>query len=176
MATKAEIENFLGVPLPQKFVLPEASVKLLDLSDLEELLLERRPFFLIDKAVVIGKDLAFGVTTITPAQCAGHFPGHPIVPLIRMCEATAQAGVVLVAANVASDHSPIAIGSGSSEALTKSFVEPPVTLLIEVKKISEKFGALFVVEGKIYVNGNEVAQLKGIKYLAPHKSKIVPQS
>lgn len=172
--TKLEIENFLGVPLPPKLILPEAPVRVLDKPDLESLLLERKPFFLVDKAVVIGKELAFAVVTINPEQCAGHFPGRPIVPLIRMCEATAQTGVILVAANVASDHAPIAIGSGSSEALTKSFVEPPVTLLIEVKKISEKFGALFVIEGKIYVKGDEVAQLKGIKYLAPHKSKVVP--
>ena len=167
-SVRAEVEKFLGLKVPEKLLadLNGDEVKYLASKDLEDLLLERKPFFLVDKAVGIGKNCVLGIVNIATIQCAGHFPGRPIVPLIRMCEATAQTGVILVGLNTSHDQAPIAIGAGPSKALTRTFIEPPVTLLIAVTKIAEKFGALFIVDGKIFVDEKAVAKLSKIEYFA----------
>ena len=105
----------------------------------------------------------------------GHFPGHPVVPLIRMCEATAQTGMILVALNAGKDVIPVAVASGESKTLTKRFTEPPVSLLIEARKVKERAGILYVVNGKIHANGEEIAFLDGIKYMLPHKGHVLPR-
>ena len=169
---KVAIENFLGIPLPNKIVLPDGGFVLLDSDRLGERVLEQKPFFLIERAVGIGTDYVLAVAAITEKHCAGHFPGRPVVPLIRMCEAAAQAGVIVVALSCGRDHVPIACGSASSKALTRKFIEPPVTLLIEARKVDERFGAFFIVDSKMYAEGIGVAQLKGIEYLIPPRSRI----
>jgi 3-hydroxymyristoyl/3-hydroxydecanoyl-(acyl carrier protein) dehydratase len=117
--------------------------------------------------------LFYGLLSISEEKCKGHFPTRPIVPLIRICETVAQTGVVLVACNTGPMQVPIAVGAGEAKALTRTFIEPPVSLLIVVQLKEQKFGSLFVLDSRIFVGDEEVGQLKGIKYLCPARDKVV---
>ncbi len=154
-------EEFLGVAMPARFHdavqadgRSPAELELHDTVAIYSRLLERPPFFLVSKAVSMGRSDLWAVAPISLERCAGHFPQRPIVPLIRMCEAAAQAGVFLIGLNGTAEHAPIAVGSGNSKATTKHFVEPPVTLLIHARKVRERMGSLFVVDAAWHCSGS----------------------
>lgn len=177
---KKSLESFLGaslqsVLLPTDAITTDGEIRLFDEGDLQKLVVERPPFLLVEKAVSIGSDYILSTARITPERCAGHFPDRPVVPLIRMCEATAQTGMLLVALNAGESVVPVAVASGESRTLTKTFTEPPVTLLVEGRKVKERPGIMYVVDGKIHANGGEVAILSGIKYLVPPKEYVFPK-
>jgi len=176
---KELLEEFFGVSLrtvslPPDELISKSEIKFLTWENLQELVIERPPFLLLERTVSIGDAYMLATAAITPERCLGHFPGHPVVPLIRMCEATAQAGMVLVALNMGRGFVPVAMASGESRTLTKKFTEPPVTLVIEARKVRERRGVLYVVDGKIHANGEEIAVLSGIKYMVLPREYVVP--
>ncbi len=170
---REEIKDFLGVLVPDEILIPDAETFFYTQEDLYDLVMERPPFFMVNRAVAIGTDMVLSVAHISVTRCEGHFPKRPIVPLIRMCECAAQSGLVLVALNVSDDKVPMAFGSGNSIARTKDVVEPPVTILFYGKKVREKMG-LFVVDSEFFVEGKNIGALQGIKCIAPLKTEIFP--
>jgi 3-hydroxyacyl-[acyl-carrier-protein] dehydratase len=70
-----------------------------DLKELLRILPHRYPFLLVDRVLSIepGKRVvAIKNVTVNEPFFQGHFPGHPIVPGVLLCEAMAQAAGVLV--------------------------------------------------------------------------------
>ncbi|HEY8368324.1 MAG TPA: 3-hydroxyacyl-ACP dehydratase FabZ [Thermodesulfobacteriota bacterium] len=70
-----------------------------DLKELLRILPHRYPFLLVDRIVSVepGKRVvAIKNVTMNEPFFQGHFPGHPIMPGVLLCEAMAQAGGVLV--------------------------------------------------------------------------------
>ncbi len=70
-----------------------------DFKELLRILPHRYPFLLVDRVLSIepGKRVvAIKNVTVNEPFFQGHFPGHPIMPGVLLCEAMAQAGGVLV--------------------------------------------------------------------------------
>lgn len=125
------VQDFLGVVLPDDFCpSPAESVRFLSTPDLETLMLERAPFYFIERAVATD-DSVWGVARFSEDHSAGHFPGKPVIPLIELCKGMAQTGISLVALLGAAEEAPIAIGSGQSRAVAKDFVKAPATILFK---------------------------------------------
>lgn len=174
-AKKTEIENFLGMSMPSGPVVPDVpnfvwpdvpnnEVRFLDRADIEKVLLERLPFYYIEKAVSLGKDDKRVVLTkavITKDRCEGHFPPplRTIAPFIEFFKACAQSGI-LMGSLLIPNHVPIANGEGHFKSYNKRFIFAPVDVMVESKVDSWlEYGTKMVGNTMIYAQNTAVAQL-----------------
>jgi 3-hydroxyacyl-[acyl-carrier-protein] dehydratase len=100
-------------------------------AEIEAILPHRDPFLLIDEVVELepGKRVV-ARKTVTEADCAGHFPGNPIMPGVKMVEALAQTGAVAVLSEEA-NRGKIALFAGIDDVRFKRIVRPGDELTLE---------------------------------------------
>jgi 3-hydroxyacyl-[acyl-carrier-protein] dehydratase len=100
-------------------------------EEIEAILPHRDPFLLIDEVLELeeGKRVV-ARKTVTEADCAGHFPGNPIMPGVKMIEALAQTGAVAVLSNE-ENRGRIALFAGIDGVRFKRIVRPGDVLTLE---------------------------------------------
>ncbi len=166
------VEAFLGVTIPYgETPFGDEEPRYLSQIDMERMILERAPFFFIERAVAIGTHTVLGLARMSEQRSAGHFPGKPIVPLIELCKAMAQTGIVLVSLQAQPHEAPIAIGSGESKALAKELIVAPVDVLIKVRLQVSRLG-LHIVEGAAFINGRKIGTLAKIVYTLVPRAEL----
>jgi len=123
-----------------------------------EILPHRDPFLLLDE--VLELDAGRRVVarrTVTADDCAGHFPGNPIMPGVKMVEALAQAGAVAVLAEE-EQRGKLALFAGIDDVRFKRIVRPGDELTLEcaVESVRGPIGrgkARATVDGELAVRG-----------------------
>jgi 3-hydroxyacyl-[acyl-carrier-protein] dehydratase len=93
-------------------------------AEIEQILPHRDPFLLLDEVLELepgGRVVAR--KTVTEEDCAGHFPGNPIMPGVKMIEALAQAGAVAVLSEEA-NRGKLALFAGIDDVRFKRIVRP----------------------------------------------------
>src|SRR4029078_5856009 len=73
--------------------------EVMDVNDVMALLPHRPPFLMVDRIVSMeGEKKCRGITGLSMNEwfCAGHFPGHPVMPGVLQLEAMAQVGSILL--------------------------------------------------------------------------------
>ena len=124
-------------------------------AEIEEILPHRSPFLLLDEVqeLVPGERVA-ARRTVTAEDCAGHFPGNPIMPGVKMVEALAQCGAVAVLSQP-ENQGRLALFGGIEEVRFKRLVKPGETLDLECEVVSVRGP---VGKGKVRASvGGEVA-------------------
>jgi 3-hydroxyacyl-[acyl-carrier-protein] dehydratase len=124
-------------------------------EQIEQIIPHRYPFLLIDEVVelVPGERVA-AKRTVTEEDCAGHFPGNPIMPGVKMVEALAQCGAVAVLSQP-ENEGRLALFGGIDDVRFKRLVKPGETLdlLCEVVSVRGPVG-----KGKVKATvGGELA-------------------
>ena len=100
-------------------------------AEIEAIIPHRHPFLLLDEVTEL--DPARRVVArkvVTDEDCAGHFPGNPIMPGVKMVEALAQAGAVAVL-SLEENRGRIALFAGIDGVRFKRVVRPGDLLLLE---------------------------------------------
>ena len=100
-------------------------------AEIESILPHRDPFLLIDEVIELepGKRVV-ARKMVTEADCAGHFPGNPIMPGVKMVEALAQTGAVAVLSQD-ENRGRIALFAGIDDVRFKRIVRPGEELTLE---------------------------------------------
>jgi 3-hydroxyacyl-[acyl-carrier-protein] dehydratase len=130
----------------------------LDRAAIEEILPHRPPFLLLDEVLELEPGArVVARKTVRDEDCAGHFPGNPIMPGVLMVEALAQAGAVAVLAEE-ENRGKLALFAGIDDVRFKRVVRPgdELTLECEIDQVRGPVGrgkARATVDGKLVVRG-----------------------
>ena len=125
---------------------------------IESILPHRDPFLLLDTV----EELEPGARVVarkrvTADDCAGHFPGNPIMPGVKMVEALAQAGAVAVLSEP-ENRGKLALFAGIDDVRFKRIVRPGDELTLEctLETVRGPIGrgkARATVDGQLAVRG-----------------------
>jgi 3-hydroxyacyl-[acyl-carrier-protein] dehydratase len=127
-------------------------------SEIEQILPHRDPFLLLDEVVELDPgSRVVARKTVTDEDCAGHFPGNPIMPGVKMVEALAQAGAVAVLVQE-ENRGKLALFAGIDDVRFKRVVRPgdELTLECSLEQVRGPIGrgkARATVDGELAVRG-----------------------
>jgi len=140
-------------------------------GDIKQVLFNREPYLLVDRAVVFRqiidgqtKERIVSQLTIVEKHCAGHYPGYPILPFALMGEIIGQTGAILLTTShqkEIGDAVPLAVKatnfkSGSSGPV---FPDDVLTVVAEVLRMRGGFAQLtatMIVRDETVVTMDEV--------------------
>jgi 3-hydroxyacyl-[acyl-carrier-protein] dehydratase len=131
---------------------------LLGRREIEEILPHRDPFLLIDEVLeLVPGQRVVARKRVTDEDCAGHFPGNPIMPGVKMVEALAQCGAVAVLSEE-ENKGKLALFAGIDDVRFKRVVRPGdvLTLQCDVETVRGPIGkgkARASVDGELAVRG-----------------------
>ena len=131
---------------------------LMDKAAIEAVLPHRDPMLLLDEVLeLVPGERVVARKTVTEADCAGHFPGNPIMPGVKMVEALAQCGAVAVLSQE-ENRGKLALFAGIDDVRFKRVVRPGETLTLEceIEAVRGPVGrgrAKATVEGRLAVRG-----------------------
>ena len=92
--------------------------------EIEEIIPHREPFRLVDEILeLVPGEKVVARKTVTEEDCAGHFPGNPIMPGVKMVEALAQCGAVAVL-SLPENKGKLVLFAGIDDIRFKRIVRP----------------------------------------------------
>ena len=110
-----------------------------DIQEILDFLPHRYPFLLIDRVVEFEpakRLVAIKNVTINEPFFQGHFPGYPIMPGVLVVEAMAQAGAIIMMAEIPDREKKLVVFTGIERAKFRRPVTPGDQLRIEVDVLS----------------------------------------
>jgi len=136
----------------------QSSPQTLGRAEIEAILPHRDPFLLVDEVLeLVPGERVVARHTVTDADCAGHFPGNPIMPGVKMVEALAQCGAVAVLSQP-ENQGRLALFAGIDGVRFKRIVRPGDELVLEctLETVRGPIGrgkARATVDGELAVRG-----------------------
>jgi len=137
---------------------------MMDVVEIQKILPHRFPLLLIDRVTdIVNNEKLLGYKNVSIGEQVfeGHFPGHPIYPGVMILEGMAQAGGILAFKSMDMTEEEAAekvvYFMSIDKAKFRNPVRPGDRLEYEISVIKHK-GAIWVLQGKAYVDGNLVSE------------------
>jgi 3-hydroxyacyl-[acyl-carrier-protein] dehydratase len=134
---------------------------MLDIKEIFKYLPHRYPFLLVDRISEIqGNEKIVGFKNVSFNEnfFQGHFPNHPVMPGVLVCEAMAQLAAILVhSARGGMEANKVFVLTGLDKVKFKRTVEPGDQLRMEVSLIKRR-GDFWKMQGVAMVDGKIAAQ------------------
>ena len=134
---------------------------MLDVKEIFKSIPHRYPFLLVDRIVEIdGNEKVVGIknVTINDNFFQGHFPNHPVMPGVLICEAMAQVGAIFAHnARGGMTDDKVFVLTGLDNVKFKRPVEPGDQLRMELTCLKRR-GSFWKMQGIATVEGKLVAQ------------------
>ncbi len=127
------------------------------IQEILDYLPHRYPFLLIDRVVEFEpakRLVAIKNVTINEPFFQGHFPGFPIMPGVLVIEAMAQAGGMIMMAEMPDRHKKLVVFTGIERAKFRKPVTPGDQLRIEIEVLAfrsraGRIAGRALVDGKV---------------------------
>jgi 3-hydroxyacyl-[acyl-carrier-protein] dehydratase len=134
---------------------------MLDVKEIFKHIPHRYPFLLVDRIVEIhGDERVVGIKNVSINEnfFRGHFPHHPVMPGVLICEAMAQVGAIFAhnARGGVADNKVFVL-TGLDKVKFKRPVEPGDQLRMELTCLKRR-GSYWKMQGVATVEGRVVAQ------------------
>lgn len=119
----------------------------------------RDPFLLVDEVLERDESKIVCTKTFSGEEdfFAGHYPGHPLVPGVLLCEAAMQAGAILLSSQLAAEaEGKMPVATRMNDVRFKRMVRPGETIRMEIELVERLANAFFMkakstVDGKVAV-------------------------
>ena len=136
----------------------------MDVMEIQQILPHRYPFLLVDRVTELTKGesvVSYKNVSISEPVFQGHFPDHPIYPGVMILEGMAQAGGILAFESMEMTKEEAAqkvvYFMSIDKAKFRAPVRPGDKLEYKISVIKQK-GAIWMLDGKAYVDGTLVSQ------------------
>ena len=114
----------------------------------------RDPFLLVDEILERTDTRIVGSKTFSGDEWffAGHYPGHPLVPGVLLCEAAMQCGAILLSHHFADAEGKVPVATRMNDVRFKRMVRPGEKIVMEVE-LTERLADAFFLKAKVTVDG-----------------------
>jgi 3-hydroxyacyl-[acyl-carrier-protein] dehydratase len=123
-------------------------------QDILDAIPHRDPFLLVDEVLERSQTRIVASKTFGGDEWffAGHYPGHPLVPGVLLCEAAMQCGAILLSHQFASTEGKMPVATRMNDVRFKRIVRPGEKIVMEVE-LTERLADAFFLKAKVTVDG-----------------------
>lgn len=122
-------------------------------AEIEAAIPHRPPMLLVDEIVERGDNRMLCRKTFRDDEffVQGHYPGHPLVPGVILCECALQAGAILLA-DFLRQSPGVPVATRLNDVKFKRMVRPGDTILMEVQ-LEEQLANAFYLQARVTCGG-----------------------
>ncbi|MFQ5591555.1 MAG: 3-hydroxyacyl-ACP dehydratase FabZ family protein [Phycisphaerae bacterium] len=136
----------------------------------------RPPFLFVDEIVEVTSDRIVTKKLADPEAdfFRGHYPGHPVMPGVLLCECCFQAGALLLAHRLGDTAGckGIPVVTRIEDARFKRMVKPGEMLYVEAA-VDDVLDTAYFLSGRITVEGTIALRVKFACMQVPPKDGVV---
>lgn len=123
-------------------------------AQIEAAIPHRPPMLLVDEVVERNENRIVARKTFRADEYffQGHYPNQPIVPGVILCEASMQAGAILLAQHMPADGSGVPVATRLNNVKFRRVIRPGETIEMEVELV-ERLADAFFMQVKVTCDG-----------------------
>jgi 3-hydroxyacyl-[acyl-carrier-protein] dehydratase len=130
-------------------------------AQIKECIPHRSPFLWLDEVLELTDTRIHARKFLAPDLDVfqGHYPDFPVLPGVLQCEASFQAGAVLISKLVPVESGKVPVVTRLNNTQFRRLVRPGETIDIEVE-LTERLANAFFLKGRVSVDGKVSTRLE----------------